>query len=214
MRKKRRRRVGWALLLTVLLLCAALFVLNRAVRPTLTAIARAQAETAASRAMHEAILSVLSEDSGEALIRVYAADGRVYLLETDSARLNRMSTDCALIAQENIRAIGEQGVSVPLGTALNSTVFNGFGPKLRIRFTPTGTVHAFCESSFMSAGINQTLHRITLRLSATVRIMLPGGAQTITVTTEAPVSENVIVGDVPDTFAKLDDASDASNLIP
>lgn len=213
MKRRRRRALLW-LLPTVLLLAAAVFGLNRAIRPTLIGIARARTETAASRAMNEAIAETLASDEGGPLVRVHAESGRVYLLETDSARLNRLGADCALAAQEKIRAIGEQGIAVPLGTALNSTLLNGLGPMIRIRFTPTGSVQAACESGFAGAGINQTLHRITLRLCATVRIMLPGGAQTVTVTTEAPVSESVIVGDVPETFADVSEASDALNLIP
>ena len=204
MRVKRIRRTLLLLLGIVLLAAAGMLLLNRAVRPTVRAIALAQAETAASRAMNAAISETLANDDVCALVTVRAQNGQVVLLETDSVRINRLGAACALCAQEKIRALGEQGVSVPLGTALNSALFSGFGPNVRVRFTPTGTVRASCESSLHGAGINQTLHRITLKLTATVRITLPGGAQTITVETEAPIAENVIVGGVPDSFASFE----------
>ena len=212
--KRRGRRFRLAALLTALLLLAAIVLFDRTVRPTVSELCEARVEAAASRAMNEAVLEVLSEQTAEALLKVYTQNGRAYLLETDSVRLNRLSADCALKAQDRIAAIGEQGVSVPAGTALGISFLNGLGPKLRVRFTPTGTVRASCESTFGSAGINQTVHRITLTLTASVRILLPGGARTVTVTLHTPVSEDVVVGDVPDTYADVNNADDFMNLIP
>ena len=214
MRRRRLRRALAALLVLLLLGIGALLALDRAIRPVLAGLSETQVEAKALAAMQEAILETLPNGDGDALLRVYAQDGKAYLLETDSARLNRLCADCALAAQERIRQIGEQGVSVPLGTAIGPSFLNGIGPKIKVRFTPDGTVHAACESRFSSAGINQTVHRVTLKLTATVRIVLPGGARTVTVTTEAPVSEDVIIGDVPDTYADMNDADEFMNLIP
>ena len=214
MRRRRLRRALAALLVLLLLGIGALLALDRAIRPVLAGLSETQVEAKALAAMQEAILETLPSGDGDALLRVYAQDGKAYLLETDSARLNRLCADCALVAQERIRQIGEQGVSVPLGTAIGPSFLNGIGPKIKVRFTPDGTVHAACESRFSSAGINQTVHRVTLKLTATVRIVLPGGARTVTVTTEAPVSEDVIIGDVPDTYADMNDADEFMNLIP
>lgn len=214
MRRRRLRRAFAALLVLLLLGIGALLALDRAIRPVLAGLSETQVEAKALAAMQEAILETLPNGDGDALLRVYAQDGKAYLLETDSARLNRLCADCALAAQERIRQIGEQGVSVPLGTAIGPSFLNGIGPKIKVRFTPDGTVHAACESRFSSAGINQTVHRVTLKLTATVRIVLPGGARTVTVTTEAPVSEDVIIGDVPDTYADMNDADEFMNLIP
>lgn len=214
MRRKRLRRTLAAVLALLLLGTGALLALERAIRPVLGGLSETQVEAKALAAMQEAILDTLPNGDGGALLRVYAQDGRAYLLETDSARLNRLCADCALAAQERIRRLGEQGVSVPLGTAIGLSFLNGIGPKIKVRFTPDGTVHAACESRFTSAGINQTVHRVTLKLTATVRIVLPGGARTVTVTTETPVSEDVIIGDVPDTYADMNDADEFMNLIP
>ena len=175
MKQRRGRRIRAVAVLLVLLLIAAVVLFDRTVRSTAANLCEARVDAAASRAMHEAVLEVLSEQNGEALLKVYAQNGRAYLLETDSVRLNRLAADCAIRAQDRIAEIGEQGVSIPLGTALGISLLNGLGPKLRVRFTPTGTVRAASESSFSSAGINQTVHRITVTLTGSVRMLLPGG---------------------------------------
>ena len=214
MKRAKRRRRGLGVLFVLLLLCGAAYAGDCAMRPVLANACEARVEAQASRAIQEAVLEVLSAQTQEAILRVYTQDGRAYLLETDSVRLNRLSADCALKAQERIAAIGEQGVSIPLGTALGLSLLNGLGPKIRVRFVPSGTVRASCESTFTSAGINQTVHRISLTLTASVRMLLPGGARTVAVTLRTPVSEDVIVGDVPATYANFDSAEEAMNLIP
>ena len=213
--RRRRFRRALGVFLALLLIGVSLTIgLECAIRPVLGELSETRVEAAALGAMQEAILETLSKDGGDALLKVYAQDGRAYLLETDSARLNRLCADCALEAQQRIQALGEQGVSVPLGTAIGPSFLNGMGPKIRVRFTPSGTVRASCESGFYAAGINQTVHRVVLTLTATVRIVLPGGARTVTVSTEAPVSEDVIIGDVPDTYADMNEADEFLNLIP
>ena len=136
------------------------------------------------------------------------------LLTADAGRLNLMGADCAIAAQKRIRDLGEQGVSVALGTVSGVSAFTGLGPKLSFRFTPVGTVRAAFHSEFYSAGINQTLHRITLELNATVRVVLPGKSSTVTVTAQAPVAESVIVGDVPDAYTNVADREQLLNFVP
>ena len=60
----------------------------------------------------------------------------------------------------------------------------------------------------------QTLHRITLQLTGTVRVVLPGRSYSVTVLTQAPVAENVIVGDVPEAYTNVANTDDLLNLIP
>ena len=70
------------------------------------------------------------------------------------------------------------------------------------------------ESEFRSAGINQTLHRIKLCLTATVRVILPGHSQSLIVSAEAPIAENIIVGDVPQAYTNVANEEDLLNLVP
>ena len=55
-------------------------------------------------------------------------------------------------------------------------------------------------SDFQQAGINQTLHQLTMEVSVDVAVLVLGDTSGFTVTSEVVVAETVIVGDVPDTF--------------
>ena len=55
-------------------------------------------------------------------------------------------------------------------------------------------------SDFSQAGINQTLHKLTMTVSVDVAVLVLGETSSFTINSEVVVAETVIVGDVPETF--------------
>ena len=70
------------------------------------------------------------------------------------------------------------------------------------------------SSEFISSGINQTLYRVNLRLIASVRLVMPGVSETVSVQAEAAIAESIIVGDVPEVYTNVASEEDMLNLIP
>ena len=56
------------------------------------------------------------------------------------------------------------------------------------------------SSTFSHAGINQTLHKLTMEVSVDVAVLVLGETSSFTVNSEVVVAETVIVGEVPNTF--------------
>ena len=213
--RKRKCKLLFSLTLVLLAAGGALWYVNASLRPVLEGLASARVESAAARAMNEAILEVLGDPAVGALLSARESNqGHISLLTADAGKLNLLAADCAAAAQNRIADLGEQGVSVALGTLSGVPMLAGHGPKISFRFTPVGTVQSSFHSEFRSAGINQTLHRITLELTGTIRIVLPGRSCSVTVTAQAPVAENIIVGDVPEAYTNVANEDDLLNLIP
>lgn len=212
---KKFKRNAILFLLSVLLPFGAAFVyVNRSLRPVLEGLSKARVESIAAAAMNDAILQILNrEENTSDLVRVHEANGSVTYLQTNSSKLNTLAADCAICAQEKIAALGEQGVSIPIGTVSGIPLFAGLGPELTLKFTPAGAVRSTFSSQFTSAGINQTLHRITLTLKSTVRIILPGDAYIVTVETQTPIAESILIGSVPSTYTDVAE-KDMLDLIP
>lgn len=211
----RRARLWIAVALLLTLLIGGFIFINVNLRPVLVGLASARVQSVAAKAMNDAILDVVAGGYGyDSLITIRATESKVYLLQANSARLNLLAADCANAAQERIAELGEQGLSVPLGTISGIPLLAGKGPKVTMRFTPAGAVKSSFDSEFRSAGINQTLHRINLKLTATVRVILPGESHTLNVDAEAPVAESIIVGDVPGAYTNVANEEDLLNLIP
>ena len=212
--KRIRKKLIASMLLLLVLFTGAFIYVNRSLRPVLEGLSKARVESVAAAAMNDAVLQILSrEDNTGDLITIHEANGAVYFLQANSSKLNTLAADCAICAQEKIASLGEQGVSIPIGTVSGIPLFTGMGPNLVMKFTPAGAVQSTFSSKFTSAGINQTLHRITLTLKATVRIILPGDAYIVSIETQAPISESILVGSVPSTYTDVTQ-EDMLDLIP
>ena len=211
----KKRKWGWKLAALAVLsaLVGGFCYINANLRPVLQGLASARVEAVASRAMNDAIIEIAS-GAAEPYVQVHANADGVYLLQADSARLNALAAVCANDAQRRISELGEQGITVPIGTVSGIPILAGKGPKLTLHFTPAGAVTSSFGSEFSSAGINQTRHRINICLLATVRVVLPGMSQSLPVRAEATIAENVIVGSVPDTYTNVADEEDMLNLLP
>ena len=73
-----------------------------------------------------------------------------------------------------------------------------------MRLTLSGNVTADFESTFESAGINQTKHRICLHIHTSIYSFLPPAYNgTTEIETDIPVAETVIIGEVPQLMANF-----------
>ena len=89
---------------------------------------------------------------------------------------------------------------VYLSGLVGSELFSGIGPKIPIRFQPVSITHVDITHSFEEAGINQTIHTITLLVSVDIEILLPLAHSFITVQSEMPIAQTLIVGTVPQAY--------------
>ncbi len=217
-RKNRRSRLRkTAIFLAVLLAITGLMVawMGSGMRSAVEALAVTRIRSVTARAMNDAILDTMGgEEKYQSLVTVRENGNKVYLLQADTRQMNLLAAECAEAAQERIAIMGEQGVSVPLGTTTGIALFSGKGPRIRISFTPAGSVQSEFNSEFISSGINQTLYRVKLRLTATVQLVIPGLFQSVSVVTEAAIAESIIVGEVPQVYTDVANNDDMLNLIP
>ena len=217
-RGKRRRLLRIALFLFALFIAlsaAGIAVLSINMRPTMTALAIARIRSVAARAMNDAILESMGDETNYArLIQVHESADRVYMLQANTHKMNILAADCAEAAQERIAQMGDQGISIPLGTITGISFLAGKGPSVKVSFSPAGSVQSEFSSEFISSGINQTLYRVNLRLIASVRLVMPGVSETVSVQAEAAIAESIIVGDVPEVYTNVASEEDMLNLIP
>ncbi len=216
---RRRRRTKKRALITaaslVILLIVAALVLSANMRPAMIALAEARIRSVATRAMNEAILNGMQDvESFTKLLDVRTDESGVYLIKTDTRLMNLIAAECTKDAQERITKMGEQGVTVPFGTITGISFLSGRGPYFKVVFTPIGSVKSEFRSETSTSGINQTLYRIYLTLTASVRLVLPGVSEGISVSCEAAIAESIIVGDVPQVYTNVANEEDLLNLVP
>lgn len=217
MRKSRRAftRTIIALCSAAMLLLALFVYLGINLRSAMTALAAARIRSSAARAMNDAILETMQQDACYTeLLQIRENGSKVYMVQADPQLMNLLSAQCAEAAQQRIAALGEQGISIPFGTITGIPFLAGSGPDIKISFTPAGSVQSEFSSDFSSSGINQTLYRVNLKLTANVQLVMPGVQQSIKVSAEAVIAENIIAGEVPQVYTNVEDEEDMLNLVP
>lgn len=127
-------------------------------------------------------------------------DGRITALKTNMSEVNRLKTDILNLINDEILALDTSDIGIPLGSLFLPELFSGKGPAIPVHILSIRNSDAAFSSKFSQAGINQTLHQLTMIVSVDVAVLVLGQTSSFTVTSEVVVAETVIVGDVPSTF--------------
>jgi sporulation protein YunB len=114
--------------------------------------------------------------------------------------VNRLKTDILNIINDEILALDTSDIGIPLGSLFFPEVFSGKGPAIPVHILSIRNSDATFSSNFAQAGINQTLHQLTMLVSVDVAVLVLGQTGSFTVNSEVVVAETVIVGSVPNTF--------------
>ncbi len=158
------------------------------------------AERCATEAINDAVTKKLGELnlSYDDLAKVvYSDDGQPKSIETNSAKINMLKAEATRAAQDEITKIKHSEVLIPLGAFTGLTLISNSGPDIRLTFCMTGSFNSHLESSFESAGINQTLHHIRLVVTANIVTASVDYGDTITFDTDFEVAQTVITGEIP-----------------
>ena len=127
-------------------------------------------------------------------------EGRITALKTNMSEVNRLKTDILNIINDEILALDTSDIGIPLGSLFLPELLSGKGPAIPVHILSIRNSDATFTSNFVQAGINQTLHQLTMLVSVDVAILVLGQTVSFTVTSEVVVAETVIVGSVPNTF--------------
>ena len=168
-----------------------------------TAIIDAVKETLGSSIKYTDFVNVLTD-----------ADGNVAMIQANTMKMNDLASQVSERAQETIRSKGNEGIAIPLGTISGSKLLAGMGPNIHVRVISFPAVATDFDSEFEYSGINQTRHKIYLTLKARIRIAIPLNTADIDIALRVPVTETIIVGDVPQTYINVQDRRDMLDLVP
>ena len=127
-------------------------------------------------------------------------EGKITALKTNMGLVNRLKTDILNLINDEILALDTDHIGIPLGSLILPELLAGKGPQIPIRVLSIRNSEADFVSYFSEAGINQTIHQLTMVVSVDVAVLVLGRTEGFTVSSEVVVAETVIVGRVPDTF--------------
>jgi len=211
----RRRRALRRLALVVLLLLLLVLAAERNFRPLVLSLAQARSAALASQVLLGAMSEAMGDGVGyDELMNVRMDNnGQVALLSANTVRMNLLADRAGTTALQHLESMSSERVGVPLGAALGLSLFAGSGPEIPVSIVPVGSVRTEFATEFEACGINQTRHKVYLKLIASIRIVIPTGAKTTDVTANMLVTESIIVGGVPEGFVGYNLSQDELDLV-
>ncbi|MEW6624797.1 MAG: sporulation protein YunB [Bacillota bacterium] len=215
---RRRGKVRYFNSLTkiIILLCVCIFLffmlVEIGIRPTIRSVAETQAQWTANEAIHKAILEEIAMDVRytDLILPHKDKDDRVVFMQANIMAVNKLASESVLKIQHQLEDMRREVFYIPLGQIIGSELFADYGPRIKFRMLPIGTVRVQISDDFSQAGINQTRHRIFLNVSSEMKIIFPLINTQTVVETRVPIADTIIVGPVPDTYMLLDIGAQAT----
>lgn len=196
------------LMLTTFLILTIIFLvqIDRLIRPTLKAICMEECRAFASRLIGKSIQETLIEspyDQSDFAMLLKNEEGDITALETNSVNVNVLQTQLLIGINEDLDKSRDAEIDVSLGTASGVWLFAGRGPSVPMRFLPIGSADVKLISTFESAGINQTCHKLVIVVNTHVAGAIPFCKTETDIKYEYILAETILIGDVPEGYASI-----------
>ena len=203
MNRRRKRRLRAFLILTIVLLAVLFSVLRSKFNTIVRDLAITQAKNQTSDLIYDAISEQITSDLIQYDRIIYFEkdlQGKITALKTNISEINRLKTEILNIINRDILALDTNDIGVPLGSIVLPELFSGKGPHLPVRVLSISNSEGDFQSYFSEAGINQTMHQLTMSVSVDVTILVFSKTETFHISSQVVVAETIIVGTVPETF--------------
>jgi len=203
-----RRKVSKVNLFIILIIIALIisivsFILES--YPIFAASCTNAAKSKANNIVHEEVKNMMQNYKYDDLIDVEKdANGNIILIKANTLLINELISGMATNIQKKIDNMPTIMVYINYGSVSGVTILKNFGPKFDIELESAGSVEMRTISEFKSVGVNQTLHRIYLKINTEVNILTPFGTFAKKIDPEVLLTEAVIIGDVPQSYYNLE----------
>ena len=201
--KRLLRRILIFILLVLIGLAVGFCYLRSRYRDVIRELAETQVKNTTSDLTNDAIAKQIEDGVVQYDRIVYFEkdlDGRITALKTNIGEVNRLKTDILNIINDEILALDNSDIGIPLGSLFLPELLSGRGPAIPVHILSIRNSDATFVSFFTQAGINQTLHQVIMEVSIDVSVLVLGQTTSFTLESQVVVAETVIVGDVPNTF--------------
>ncbi len=216
MRKTSRKRLIKPLFILVVFFCISIWYYMIVLVPIIKTYCTAKINSLTEQALNLAVSNVINTTVNyDSIMSIsYNNSGEITYISANQYIINTISREIIKDANERIKSLDEEYMNIPIGTLSGIAIFNGRGRRVRLSASPVAIIGSSFDSNFISVGINNTLHKIYLSITARVDMNLPIKRQTINVKQQILLCESVIVGKVPNMYFNNGISEKILNLVP
>ncbi|MBE6608311.1 MAG: hypothetical protein E7633_07130 [Ruminococcaceae bacterium] len=129
--------------------------------------------------------------------KIVTQDGSIAALTANTANISMMCADVVARINRNIEQKKHISIPVPIGSIVAPKYLSGKGFRIKVRAVPYISVSAEISSEMREAGINQTLHRISMTVTSDVQVICMSESVAFRRVSSVILAESLIVGKIP-----------------
>ena len=197
-RKLKTRRLPKIVLTAAAIIAAGAAYYYLRIAPVITDVVTESTRMRVSESIDDMTEKQLYEVSYDDLvISRYDSDGEVVFVQINSVNVNLFARRVTSLIRGEMETFEQAGVDIPIGTATGIPLLSDLGPAITLNVLNLGVVDAEFHSEFTSAGINQTLHRLYMKVVVNMKTVLPGYSLAFDNSSWVTICENIPPSDVP-----------------
>lgn len=198
--KRRKSKFHSIFFFMLVIFISSMIFLEWRIKPIVGGFAEVNAKSLATETINMSIMEILDETniSCEDLETVtYSNTNRITSINSNTITANKLKSKITLRVQKNLSDINNRKINIPIGSIIGGELMQGRGFLIPLNISVSGNINSDFVSEFEQGGINQTVHKLSVKVSADLTVRLPTGTEKTTVETSVLVGETVIVGEVP-----------------
>lgn len=195
----------WKIILILFIAFGVVKIVLDAVNPIFDTLCEDEAKSIATIISNEQATKVIEKYKYEDLFSIEKdKKGNITMIKSNIFTINAITSDIGINIQKEMNSTERKDINIALGSFTGIKLLSGRGPYVKIRISSIGNVETDLRSEFISQGINQTLHRVYLQVECKVSILTPFSKIEKKITNQVILAENVIVGQIPETYYSLE----------
>lgn len=141
-------------------------------------------------------------------------NNEIQSIKADTVKVNVLSRLVTKLVLTNLLENIKFPVKVALGEFSGIALLSGKGPEILVKIKPYGEVFCDFSSSFDSAGVNQTYHKLYLNVLVKMNVIFPFKKLVVDSSSKILVDETMIIGKIPDVYLNSNNLTDMLNMVP
>ncbi|TDX46789.1 sporulation protein YunB [Orenia marismortui] len=205
-------KIGLIVLISILIL--SVFLIETTLQPILRDVCKTDVTGMLTNIINKAVNNETNTFSYNKLVSIKTnRQGHIILMQPNLQIVNDLSSNITLSVQQALENLDDRLISIPISQIFGIEILSKFSPKFKAHIVPYGSVKSNIIDEFESVGINQTRHKIYLEVQTKVRVVVPLTGADIDVTTQIPLTEAVIVGQVPQVYVGVEEGLFENGII-
>ncbi len=151
-----------------------------------------------SRRIHECVNGIIDKALEKLCVQtIYGENGQISRVDLDFAAVNTICSGVVSDLSNSFTKSPTVDISVPLGSVSGIKAFSGKGASVNVSAYVYPSFSAKIESSFSEAGINQTMHKLTLTVFCDTVSVCADETVEFSECYDFNIMQSIIVGSVP-----------------